>query len=68
MGLERLATVVQGVDSIFDVDTIQALRDRVCELAHTEYKKDENKDVSIRLIVDHIRSATFMISDYTYIY
>ena len=63
MGLERLATVVQGVDSIFDVDTIQALRDRVCELAHTEYKKDENKDVSIRLIVDHIRSATFMISD-----
>ena len=63
MGLERLATVVQGVDSIFDVDTIQALRDKVCELAHTEYKKDETKDVSIRLIVDHIRSATFMISD-----
>ena len=63
MGLERLATVVQDVDSIFDVDTMQALRDKVCEFAHTEYKKDANKDVSIRLIVDHIRSSTFMISD-----
>ena len=63
MGLERLAAVVQDVDSIFDVDTMQALRDRVCEFAHTQYKADEKKDVSIRLIVDHIRSATFMISD-----
>lgn len=63
MGLERLASVVQDVDSIFDVDTLCALRNKVCELAHTEYKKDENKDVSIRLITDHIRSATFMISD-----
>ncbi len=63
MGLERLATVVQDVDSIFDVDTMQALRDRVCEFAKTEYKTDEKKDISIRLIVDHIRSSTFMISD-----
>ncbi len=63
MGLERLASVVQDVDSIFDVDTVRALRDKVCEFAHAEYKKDENKDVSIRLITDHIRSATFMISD-----
>ncbi len=63
MGLERLAVVVQEVDSIFDVDTIQALRDKVCEFAHTVYKTDEQKDISIRLIVDHIRSATFMISD-----
>ncbi len=63
MGLERLATVVQDVDSIFDVDTMQALRDRVCEFAHAVYKQDETKDISIRLIVDHIRSATFMISD-----
>ena len=63
MGLERLASVVQDVDSIFDVDTLCALRNKVCELAHTEYKKDEEKDVSIRLITDHIRSATFMISD-----
>ncbi len=63
MGLERLASVVQDVDSIFDVDTIKALRDKVCEFANTTYKVDENRDVSIRLITDHIRSATFMISD-----
>ncbi len=63
MGLERLASVVQDVDSIFDVDTVRALRDKVCEFARCEYKKDEEKDVSIRLITDHIRSATFMISD-----
>ena len=63
MGLERLASVVQDVDSIFDVDTIKALRDKVCEFANVTYKTDENKDISIRLITDHIRSATFMISD-----
>ena len=63
MGLERLASVVQDVDSIFDVDTIKALRNKVCEFANVVYKTDENKDVSIRLITDHIRSATFMISD-----
>ncbi|MCM1180068.1 MAG: alanine--tRNA ligase [Clostridium sp.] len=63
MGLERLASVVQDVDSIFDVDTIEALRNKVCEFAKAVYKEDENKDVSIRLITDHIRSATFMISD-----
>lgn len=63
MGLERLAVVVQDVDSIFDVDTIQALRDKVCQLAGVTYKTDENKDISIRLITDHIRSSTFLISD-----
>ena len=63
MGLERLATVVQDVDSIFDVDTIKALRDKVCELAKVTYHEDSKKDVSIRLITDHIRSVTFMISD-----
>ncbi|MBQ8730180.1 MAG: alanine--tRNA ligase, partial [Lachnospiraceae bacterium] len=63
MGLERLAVVVQDVDSIFDVDTLEALRNKVCELAGVTYKTDENKDVSIRLITDHIRSVTFMISD-----
>ena len=63
MGLERLATVVQDVDSIFDVDTIRSLRDKVCEIAKCEYQKDADKDVSIRLITDHIRSSTFMISD-----
>ena len=63
MGLERLAVVSQGVDSIFDVDTICAIRDRVCEAAGIKYHTDERKDVSVRLITDHIRSATFMISD-----
>ena len=63
MGLERLASVVQDVDSIFDVDTLKALRDHVCELAGKEYGKDYNNDVSIRVITDHIRSVTFMISD-----
>ena len=63
MGLERLASVVQDVDSIFDVDTIKALRDHVCRLADKEYGKEYNDDVSIRVITDHIRSVTFMISD-----
>ena len=63
MGLERLAVVVQDVDSIFDVDTIKALLNRVAALAHTEYKKNSDVDVSLRLITDHIRSCTFMISD-----
>lgn len=63
MGLERLATVVQDVESIFDVDTIRALRNRVCEMAGREYQKEYKWDVSIRIVTDHIRSATFMISD-----
>ena len=63
MGLERLAVVVQDVDSIFDVDTIRSLRSLVCEVAGKEYGKVYKDDVSIRLITDHIRSATFMISD-----
>ncbi len=63
MGLERLASVVQDVDSIFDVDTIKALRDHVCRLAGKDYGKEYKDDVSIRVITDHIRSVTFMISD-----
>ena len=63
MGLERLASVVQDVDSIFDVDTVYALRSHVCEIAGKEYQKDYDTDVSIRIITDHMRSATFMISD-----
>ncbi|MBR1899786.1 MAG: alanine--tRNA ligase [Lachnospiraceae bacterium] len=63
MGLERLAVACQDVDSMFDIDTIVALRDKVCEFAKTSYHDDEKKDVSIRRIVDHIRSSTFMISD-----
>lgn len=63
MGLERLAVAVQDVDSIFDVDTIEKLRNKVCQIADIKYKEEDKKDVSIRLITDHIRSATFMISD-----
>ncbi len=63
MGLERLAVVVQDVDTVFDINTMKAIRDRVCAVAGVEYQKDEKNDVSIRLITDHIRSATFMISD-----
>lgn len=63
MGLERLAVVVQDVDSVFDIDTMKAIRDKVCEIAGVTYQTDEKKDVSIRLITDHMRSSTFMISD-----
>ncbi len=63
MGLERLAVIMQEVDSIFDVDTVKAIRDRVCELAHVEYGKEDKADMSIRVITDHIRSVTFMVSD-----
>ncbi len=63
MGLERLAVIMQDVDSIFDVDTIKAIRDEVCRFAHVEYGKEDKTDVSIRVITDHIRSVTFMVSD-----
>ena len=63
MGLERLAALMQGVDSIFDVDTVKAIRDHICQLANAEYGKEYKKDVSIRVITDHIRSVTFMASD-----
>lgn len=63
MGLERLAVVVQDVDTVFDINTMKAIRDRICEVSGVEYQKDEKKDVSIRLITDHMRSSTFMISD-----
>ena len=63
MGLERLAVAVQDVDSIFDVDTVCALREKVSEITKHPYHVNEQDDVSIRLITDHIRSATFMISD-----
>ena len=63
MGLERLAVVMQDVDSVFDIDTMKAIRDKVCEMSGKKYQVDTLDDVSIRLITDHIRSATFMISD-----
>ena len=63
MGLERLAVVMQDVDSVFDVDTMKAIRDKVCEMSGKTYETDALDDVSIRLITDHIRSSTFMVSD-----
>ena len=63
MGLERLAVVMQDVDSVFDIDTMKAIRDKVCELSGKVYQTDALDDISIRLITDHIRSSTFLISD-----
>ncbi len=63
MGLERLAVVMQDVDSVFDIDTMKAIRDKICEMSGKTYQVDAMDDVSIRLITDHIRSATFLVSD-----
>ncbi len=63
MGLERLAAMMQGVDSIFDVDTIKAIRDHICEIAGCKYGEEYKKDVSIRVITDHIRAVTFLTAD-----
>lgn len=63
MGLERLAALMQGVDSIFDVDTVKAIRDHICKIAGCEYGAEYKKDVSIRVITDHIRAVTFLASD-----
>ena len=63
MGLERLACVMQGVDNMFEVDSVRRLIDTVCKIAGKEYGKDASNDISIRVVTDHTRSATFMISD-----
>ena len=63
MGLERLACVMQGVDNMFEVDTIRKVIDKVCEIADKKYGNDAKNDISIRVITDHSRSAMFMISD-----
>ncbi len=63
MGLERLACVIQGVDNMFEVDTIRNILDRVCEIANVTYGKDAKNDISIRAITDHARASTFMICD-----
>ena len=63
MGLERLACVLQGVDNMFEVDTIRKVLDTVCAIAGKEYGKDAANDISIRVVTDHIRSASFMIGD-----
>ncbi len=63
MGLERLAVVMQGVDNLFEVDTVQDVMKHICRIANLEYKKDDKKDVSLRVITDHIRSTVMMVSD-----
>ena len=63
MGLERLACVMQGVDNMFEVDTIQKVIGKVCEISGKKYGDDKMDDISIRVITDHVRSAMFMISD-----
>ena len=63
MGLERLACVIQGVDNMFEVDTVRKTLDKVCEIAGRNYGENADNDVSIRIITDHIRSSVFMISD-----
>ena len=63
MGLERLAVVCQDVDSLFDVDTVMNITNKVTEITGASYGQSREKDVSLRVITDHIRSATFMICD-----
>ena len=63
MGLERLACVMQGVDNLFEVDTVRRILDTVCSIAGKKYGEDTENDISIRVVTDHIRSATFMICD-----
>ena len=63
MGLERLACVMQGVDNMFEVDTIRRILDTVCKVADKRYGENAKDDISIRVITDHIRSSTFMICD-----
>lgn len=63
MGLERIACIMQGVLSLFDVDTIKSIRDAICKKANKTYGQDADTDVSIRVVTDHIRSTVFMISD-----
>ena len=63
MGLERLACVMQGVDNMFEVDTIRRILDAVCAVAGKKYGDNAGDDISIRIVTDHIRSASFMISD-----
>ena len=63
MGLERLACIMQGVDNLFLVDTVQNIMKHICRIAGIQYGEDEKKDISLRVITDHIRSTTFMIGD-----
>ena len=63
MGLERIATIMQGVDNIFEIDTVKNILNRVSKLSGVEYGKDSNSDVSLRIITDHVKAVTMLISD-----
>ncbi|URZ00857.1 alanine--tRNA ligase [Clostridium felsineum] len=63
MGLERIATIMQNTDSIFEIDTIKEVLNSVCKICNVKYGEDHKKDISLRIITDHVRSVTFMISD-----
>ncbi len=63
MGLERLACIMQGVDNLFEVDTVQNIMKKISEIAGVKYHDDEKNDISLRVITDHIRSSVFMIGD-----
>ncbi|KXZ39946.1 alanyl-tRNA synthetase [Alkalithermobacter thermoalcaliphilus JW-YL-7 = DSM 7308] len=63
MGLERIACLMQGVDTIFDIDTIKHILQGVIQIANIKYNEDNKKDISIRVITDHIRAVTFLVSD-----
>ena len=63
MGLERIACIMQGVDSIFDIDTMKNIRDQVCTISKKEYNASNQTDISIRIITDHVRAVTFMLCD-----
>ena len=63
MGLERLACAMQGVDNLFEVDTVQNIMKHISRIAGVNYKENEKSDVSLRVITDHIRSTTFMVGD-----
>ncbi|MGL4108110.1 alanine--tRNA ligase [Clostridium sp. LP20] len=63
MGLERIATIMQGVNNIFEIDTVRSILNKVCELSNVKYGEDSTKDISLRIITDHVKSVTMLISD-----
>ncbi|MDR0992223.1 MAG: alanine--tRNA ligase [Ruminococcus sp.] len=63
MGLERLACVMQGVDNLFEVDTVQSIMKHICKIAGVQYKQNDKTDISLRVMTDHIRSTVFMVGD-----
>ena len=63
MGLERIATIMQGVDNIFEIDTVKNILNKVSSLSGVEYGKDYNSDISLRIVTDHVKAVTMLISD-----